>query len=108
LSRVPGADCPYSAAALLVRHQAHGVIRSANLEGTDWLQIFQLQINFGGAVIVEPNERRSDRCLINVGVSIIDQAGWDIAFVGVAEHKRALGEAGLFPQSRADAMERLV
>ena len=55
LGGVAGADGPDSAAALLFRQKADGVVCAANLERADGLQAFQLQIDFGRAVVVQAN-----------------------------------------------------
>ena len=82
LGSVAGADGPDAAAALVFGEKADGVPGSANFEGADGLQALQLEIDFGGAVVVEADERSADGGLVDVLARLIDEVGWNVSLGG--------------------------
>ena len=79
LGSVAGADGPHTAAALVFGEKANGVPGSANLEGSDGLQALELEPDFGGAVVVEADERSADRGLVDVLARLVDEVGWNVS-----------------------------
>jgi hypothetical protein len=79
LSCVAGADGPDSAAALVFREKADSVPGSTNFEGADGLQALELEPDFGGAVVVEADERGADGGLVDVLAGLVDEVGRNVS-----------------------------
>ena len=80
LGSVAGADGPDTVAALVFGEEADGVPGAANFEGADGLEALELEIDFGGAVVVEADERGADGGLVDVLAGLVDEVGWNVPF----------------------------
>jgi hypothetical protein len=114
LGSVAGADGPHAAAALVFGEKADGVPGSANFEGADGLQVLQLEINVGGAVVVEADERGADGGLVDVPAGLVDEMGRNVSLGGLGGEWCWMGRHGdvnytlvdCGPLRRRDAMSR--
>ncbi len=57
---------------LLFGQQSNRIVGAANLERSDRLQALQLQIDFGGCIVVQTHQRRADRRFVDMLAGIVD------------------------------------
>jgi hypothetical protein len=81
LRGVPGANGPNSPPPLLLRYEAHGVVRAPNLERSNRLEAFELQVDLGRPIVIQPHHRRADRRLVNMLPRVIDHPFGNQAFL---------------------------
>src|SRR5271169_1454332 len=79
LGSVTGTDGPHAVPPLLFGQQPNRVVRSSNLERPDGLQALQLQVDFGGPVIVQPHQRSAYRRFVNVLARVLDESGRNVS-----------------------------
>src|SRR5215469_11300319 len=94
LRGIARADRPDSLAAPLIGKQTHGVICAANLERTDGLEAFQLQIDLGRTIVIKTDERRADRGFIDVFDRIVDHSRGNVALRNCVFHGEWVGCQG--------------